>query len=339
MPRTTRPTTVATALSAALLLAALAGCSGGSDGADGSDRGFAGALPGRAPAGATQTPTPTPTPTPPPIAPYVALGDSYTAGPRIAPQTGDPAGCARSGANYPSLLAKALGVVPGQFRDVSCSGARTGDLRSPQRTADGPNPAQLDALTPDTRLVTVGIGGNDAGFMEVVTECAKATLADAVKDLVGEDRAAAPCREHYASGGTDEVRARVDAAGEKLGEILREIGRRSPRARVYVVGYPTLLPADPAGCRATLGTTVAAADLGFLTEKEQQLNGMLKQRAEAAGAVFVDTAGPSVGHDMCAGEDARWIEPPFPAHGLTPVHPNAKGEEGVAAALLRAVRG
>ncbi|MFI9364673.1 SGNH/GDSL hydrolase family protein [Kitasatospora sp. NPDC053057] len=334
MPRTTRPTAVATAGLAALLLAGLAGCSGGG-GSDGSDQGFAGALPGRAPAGAT----PTPTPTPPPTGPYVALGDSYTAGPKIDPQVGEPGGCGRSGVNYPSLVAKALALVPGQFQDVSCSGARTGDLKVAQKTDDGPNPAQLDALTPATRLVTLGIGGNDAGFMQVVTECAKDTLVGAVKGLVGEDGSAAPCREHYASGGADQLQARVDEAGGKVADVLQEIRRRSPQARVYVVGYPALLPADPGSCQPVLGTTIAAADLGFLAEKEQQLNGMLKQRAEAAGAVFVDTAGPSAGHDMCAGEGARWIEPPFPAHGLTPIHPNAKGEEAVAGVVLKAVRG
>ncbi|MFH9348257.1 SGNH/GDSL hydrolase family protein [Kitasatospora sp. NPDC017646] len=333
MPRTTRPTVVVTAGLAALLLAGLAGCTGGG-GSDGSDQGFAGALPGRAPAGATPTPTTTP-----PTGPYVALGDSYTAGPKIDPQVGEPGGCGRSGANYPSLVAKALALAPGQFRDVSCSGARTGDLKAVQQTDGGPNPAQLDALTPATRLVTLGIGGNDAGFMQVLTECAKDTLVEAVKGLVDEGGSAAPCREHYASGGADQLRARVDEAGGKVADVLQEIRRRSPQARVYVVGYPALLPADPVSCQPVLGTTIAAADLGFLTEKEQQLNGMLRQRAAAAGAVFVDTAGPSAGHDMCAGEGARWIEPPFPAHGLTPVHPNAKGEEGVAGVVLKAVRG
>ncbi|MGW3045188.1 SGNH/GDSL hydrolase family protein [Kitasatospora sp. NPDC001159] len=329
MPRTTRPTVAVTAGLAALLLA---GCSGGG-GSDGSGAGFAGALPGRAAAEATPTPTPTPT------GPYVALGDSYTAGMKIAPQVGEPSGCFRSGVNYPALVAKALDLAPAQFRDVSCSGARTGDLRAPQKTDGGPNPAQLDALTPATRLVTVGIGGNDAGFMQVVTECAKENLVDAVKGLVGDDRADAPCREHYSSGGNDQLQARVDATGEQVSQILQEIRRRSPQARVYVVGYPALLPADPARCAPVLGRAVAPSDLGFLVEKEQQLNGMLKKRAEAAGAVFVDTAGPSAGHDMCAGEDARWVEPPFPTRGLAPVHPNARGQEALAAAVLKAVRG
>ncbi|MFF3112261.1 SGNH/GDSL hydrolase family protein [Kitasatospora sp. NPDC057904] len=333
---TTRPAAAVTAAGLAAVLLAACSSGSGSDGASG--KGFAGALPAHAPATPTATQTPTPTPTPLPAGPYVALGDSYTAGIKIAPQVGDPKGCDRSGVNYPSLVAKALGLAPGQFQDVSCSGARTGDLTSPQQTDGGANPPQLDALTPATRLVTVGIGGNDAGFMEVVTQCAKDNLVDAVKGLVGSGRAASPCRDRYAAGGTDEVQRKVDAAGDRLGRALKEIGRRSPQARVYVVGYPALLPADPASCGPVLGSTLAPADLGFLVEKEQQLNGMLRKRAESAGAVFVDAATPSAGHDMCAG-GARWVEPPFPAPGLAAIHPNAKGQEAVAAVVLKAVKG
>ncbi|MFJ9695473.1 SGNH/GDSL hydrolase family protein [Kitasatospora sp. NPDC101183] len=331
MPRTTRPTAPLTAGLTVLLPAALllTGCTSGG-GSDGDGQGFAGAVPARAHA--------TPTPTPPPTWPYVALGDSYTAGLKIAPQTGEPRGCYRSSVNYPSLVAKGLGLAAAQFQDVSCTGARTPDLTAPQKTPDGSNPAQLDAVTTATRLVTLGIGGNDAGFTEVLTECAKDNLVDAVKGLVGE-RSAAPCRDHYATDGADQVQRKVDAAGERLAQALKEVRRRAPQARVYVVGYPSLLPADPATCKPVLGSTVTPGDLGFLAEKEQQLNGMLKKRAEAAGAVFVDAAAPSAGHDMCAGEEARWVEPPFPAEGLAPVHPNAKGQEAVAAAVLKAVRG
>ncbi|MEV7772317.1 SGNH/GDSL hydrolase family protein [Kitasatospora sp. NPDC086791] len=332
MPRTARPTVALTAGLAALLLS---GCTGGG-GSDGQGKDFAGAVPGRAKAGAT----PSPTPTPPPTGPYVALGDSYTAGIQLPPQTGEPRGCSRSGANYPSLVAKGLGVASGQFRDVSCSGATTGDLTGAQNTGNGSNPAQLDALSADTRLVTLGIGGNDAGFMEVVIECAKDNLMDAVKGAIKQTRAASPCRDHYSTGdGTDGVQHKVDAAGDRLGRVLQDIKRRSPQARVYVIGYPTLFPADPSSCLPVLGTTVAAPDLGFLAEKEKQLNAMLRTHAEAAGAVFVDTAGPSAGHDMCAGEDQRWVEPPVPARGLAPIHPNAKGQEAVSGVVLKALRG
>ncbi|MFC5664049.1 SGNH/GDSL hydrolase family protein [Kitasatospora misakiensis] len=326
--------TLGGALSAGLAAVLLAGCSGSSGAGSVVVAAADGSAPPRAAASAAPTPTPTPT------GPYVALGDSYTAGLKISPQVGEPKGCSRSGVNYPSLVARALGLAGERFRDVSCSGARTVDLTGAQTTESGVNPPQLDALTPATRLVTVGIGGNDAGFMDVVGQCAKENLVEALKGLVGSDRAAAPCRDSYAAAdGGDQVQRKVDSAGERLGETLKEVGRRSPKAKVYVVGYPSLLPTDPASCLPVLGATVAGGDLGFLVEKEQQLNAMLKRRAEAAGAVFVDLAAASAGHDMCAGEPARWVEPPFPAHGLAAIHPNARGQEGVAEAVLKAVRG
>nr|BFD91018.1 SGNH/GDSL hydrolase family protein [Kitasatospora sp. Xyl93] len=335
MPRTARPTIALTVGLAAVLLA---GCTDNA-GSDSGGSAAAGVTPARVQAGVASSPAAAPAPT----GPYVALGDSYTAGMRIQPQIGEPGGCHRSGANYPSLVAKGLSLAAGQFKDVSCSGARTGDLSSPQKVADGTNPAQLDALTADTRLVTLGIGGNDAGFMEVVTECAKENLVDIVKGVITDSEhriSDSPCRDRYAVGnGTDEVQRKVDTAGDRLGQVLQDVRKRSPKARVYVIGYPGLLPADPASCLPVLGNAVAAADLGFLVEKEQQLNGMLRKRAEAAGAVFVDLSGPSAGHDMCAGEDKRWVEPPFPAQGLAPIHPNAKGQEAVSGVVLKAIKG
>ncbi|GAA1074715.1 SGNH/GDSL hydrolase family protein [Kitasatospora arboriphila] len=333
-----------TALVAVLLpvLLAAAGC-----GADGGSR----AVPPAPPSDGAQQQSPgrsAAQASPSPAGPYVALGDSYTSGLKVPPQTGTPAGCARSGVNYPALVAAGLGLTGTGFRDVSCSGARTGDLTAPQRTADGTNPPQLDALAGTTRLVTVGIGGNDAGFMDVVTRCAqeslRSTLAAGGATAAaggGTGGAASACRAVYAAagGGPDEVQQKVAAAGGKVGAVLAEIHRRAPSARVYVVGYPALLPADPAACRATLGDGFAAADLAFLTEKQQQLNGMLRERAAAAGAVFVDTAAVSAGHDMCAGEGERWIEPALPAAGGAPLHPNARGERGMAEAVLAAVRG
>jgi lysophospholipase L1-like esterase len=264
----------------------------------------------------------------------VAVGDSYTSGLKIQPQVGTPVGCARSAVNYPSLVAKRLDVR--NFTDASCSGARTWDLTSAQRTDGGANPPQLEALTQDTRLVTVGIGGNDAGFTEVIGRCAAESVRQSL--LAGTTGSDSLCRAYYTSGpGRSELQGKADAAGRRLGDALQEIRRRAPQARVFVVGYPALLPADPAGCVSTLGRQVTAGDLGFLAEEEQQLNGMLKQAATAAGVGYVDTYAASVGHDMCAGETGRWIEPPVPAEGLAPLHPNAAGQQGMAGAVLSAL--
>ncbi|MFJ1701971.1 SGNH/GDSL hydrolase family protein [Kitasatospora sp. NPDC088346] len=311
-------------------LLALAGCGGGSAPAP------APSPPASAVAPTASAPAAT---TPPPVRPYAALGDSYTSGLRIPPQQGTPRGCARSGVNYPSLVAARLGLSGQDFRDVSCSGARTGDLTAPQQAAGGANPAQLEAVSDTTRLVTLGIGGNDVGFMDVLGRCAMESVKRSVAAALTEQPGAeAPCRAHYSTGdGTDEVGRAIEATGPKVAEAVREIRRRAPLARVLLVGYPAMLPADPAACAATLGSGVAPGDLAFLAEKQRQLDAMLRRSAEQAGGVFVDTSTPSAGHDMCAGEDERWVEPPLPAAGLAPLHPNARGEQGMAAAVLAAV--
>jgi lysophospholipase L1-like esterase len=129
-----------------------------------------------------------------PKGPYVALGDSYTSGPNIPAQTGTPGGCARSDHDYPSLVAQELELKAADFRDVSCSGATIADLSTPQTTSDGVNPTQLSALSATTELVTLGIGGNDMGFSELITRCVAADIFYTVTGggkHTGDD---APCR-------------------------------------------------------------------------------------------------------------------------------------------------
>ncbi|MBE8476480.1 SGNH/GDSL hydrolase family protein [Streptomyces sp. 3R004] len=264
--------------------------------------------------------------------PYVALGDSYTAGPKIPGQTGAPAGCDRSDHNYPALVASQLGVKDTGFRDVSCSGATIADLTRPQLTDQGSNPPQFAALSPKTRLVTLGIGGNDIGFGSMIKRCV--TMGVAYEALgsgkyIPEDT---PCKRHYVDGGTDEVARKIEAAGEGLAGALTEINRRAPQARVYVVGYPAILPADGASCGGEL--PLAPGDMSYLREKEQQLNSELRERAQASGAVYVDTYRPSEGRDACSDAATRWIEPLVPSSPAAAVHPNARGERGMADAVL-----
>jgi lysophospholipase L1-like esterase len=270
-----------------------------------------------------------------PGGPYVALGDSYTAGLQLQPVGGGPKGCGRSAVNYPSLVAHDLGLAGDQFTDVSCSSATTADLTGAQQVAGGPNPPQLDALNGQTRMVTVGIGGNDAGFTDVLTQCAEQGLLHLVAVAKGES----PCKAHYtAADGSDVLATVFKAVGDRVSGVLHQVVQRSPQAKVFLVGYPELLPTDPAACGRTLGDTVTKGDLAFIAEQEQQLNSVLRDQAAAVGAVFVDTYTPSQGHDMCAGRSARWVEPPLPADGLAPLHPNPAGQQAMAAAVLGSIR-
>src|SRR5690606_41325539 len=102
---------------------------------------------------------------------YVSLVHSYPSGPLIpVPHLTPPLGCVRSMLTYPALLA--VKARAGSFVDVSCGGAETSHMTAPQHTPLGTNAPQLDALRPDTDLVTLGIGGNDESvFGGIVGAC------------------------------------------------------------------------------------------------------------------------------------------------------------------------
>ncbi|WP_234477573.1 SGNH/GDSL hydrolase family protein [Streptomyces sp. MBT65] len=268
--------------------------------------------------------------------PYVALGDSYTAGPGITDPTGTPAGCDRSAGNYPSLVATELGLKASDFHDASCSGATTTDLTTAQETDDGTNPPQLRAISSTTRLITIGIGGNDIGFSSMIKRC---VAMGALYQLTGSGKyfaEDAPCERNYVKGDSDAVTKKIATAGARLTRVLHEVERRAPEARVYVVSYPAILPSDSADCGRDM--SLAPGDVTFLREKEQQLNTMLRQRSSEAGAAYVDTYTPSAAHNACTAKTTRWIEPLVPDSPAAPVHPNARGERGMADAVLHGIR-
>src|SRR5436190_2200603 len=87
---------------------------------------------------------------------YVALGDSYAAGPVIPTQIVAAGLCLRSNKNFAHKLAPVIAAQ--HFRDVSCSGATTTDMTHTQSLYIGSAPAQFNALSADTSIVTLEIG-------------------------------------------------------------------------------------------------------------------------------------------------------------------------------------
>jgi lysophospholipase L1-like esterase len=268
--------------------------------------------------------------------PYVALGDSYTSGPGIPAQTGQPAGCARSDHNYPALVAAQLNLKPGMLRDMSCSGATTANFTSPQHTDNGLNPAQLSALSGRTRLITIGVGGNDIGFSDMLTRCL--TMGTAYKIIVRNKDVSvdAPCRQRYVKDGADSTQQRMTTLGTGSSDLLKEMKRRAPKAHIYIVGYPAILPPGDTGCGRTL--PLAPGDIAYLREREHQLNNVLRQQARTAGATYVDTYTESRKHSACSARDTRWVEPLIPSSPAAPVHPNARGQRAITQIVLRAMR-
>lgn len=246
---------------------------------------------------------------------YVALGDSYTSGPLIPRQV--DADCARSDHNYPSLVTEAGRATA--LKDVSCAGATTEEMWK----AQGTNGPQLDALNRDTDLVTLQIGGNDIGFGTIIGTCAQLSA----KDLDGD-----PCRQYYTSTGVDRLALAVLRTAPKIDRVLKDVRERAPHARVLVVGYPDLLPENGKGCYPTV--PFAAKDFPYLRDTEKRLNRMLRLVAAVHHVGYVDTYRPTIGRDMCQAPADRWIEPLQPTSPAAPAHPNAKGEEAMARAVL-----
>jgi hypothetical protein len=158
---------------------------------------------------------------------YVALGDSYASGPGIPDQVPGSYLCFRSDHNYPSLVAQAL--RPASFTDVSCAGATSGSMTGLQGLAA----PQFNALGVQDRLVTVGIGGNDAGFALVAIVC----LALAPLDPGGRT---VPRALHQRGDRPDRRRDRADRA-EDLGGAAGHSPARAPGA-----GAADRLPRHPA---------------------------------------------------------------------------------------------
>ena len=255
---------------------------------------------------------------------YVALGDSYTAGPGIPGQIPESGGCGRSDHNYPHLVAAALEIE--RFTDVSCGSATTDHMAQAQPVPGGlTNGPQLDALGAAVDLVTLGIGGNDIGFGEIIVTCALRSLVLPIT---------APCREYYNRNG-DELANRIAATAPKVAAVLAAIRQRAPHARVLVVGYPVILPAAGPGCWPLM--PIAVGDVAWLRTVEGRLNAMLAAEVTKAGGSFVDTYSSSAGHDVCRLPGRKWVEGIVPTAPAAPVHPNALGMANTADQVLNSV--
>ena len=253
---------------------------------------------------------------------FVALGDSYAAGPLIPLQV-PLFGCLKSNNNYANLTARDLGLT---LRDATCSGAETEDMENPQNVdPDGPNPPQFDSLTLDTEFVTINIGGNDIGFSSIAEDCASATSNEGT-----------PCQDRYVHDGRDEISERIQATAPLVAAVLQGIKDRAhQRVRIFVVNYAAILPHSGPGCWPQMPVT--DGDVPYVRAKQEELNAMLAAQAAAAGAELIDWYTASIGHDACKPPVIRWVEPVVPVNAAAPIHPNLGGMLGASELLTAAI--
>jgi hypothetical protein len=246
---------------------------------------------------------------------YVALGDSYAAGPLIPNQIA-PFGCLKSDRNYAHLAAPTIGLP---LRDPTCSGATTEDMTNPQETELETNPPQFNSLDAETTRVSLTIGGNDIGFSDIALSC------------VTLNPFSTPCKDKYTAGGKDQIAERIAATAPKVATVLQGIHSRSPSAKVFVVNYAAIFPETGFGCWPQM--PIGFGDVPYLRLKQKELNAMLATQAASNGATLVDWYKASIGHDACKGSSTRWVEPVVPTNPAAPIHPNLAGMTGAAGIL------
>ncbi len=238
---------------------------------------------------------------------YVALGDSYTADPGVSGLApGSSILCLQSSADYPHQVGAAKGDAT---TDASCSGATSSNMTSSQYPGV---PPQFDALSSSTNVVTVGIGGNDNNlFLGALIACGITDIADFLN--IG-----APCQAIF--GNTFANAVSGDAS--TIAGVIQGIHARAPHAKVFVVGYPDILP-QSGHCYPTMPLTTG--DTAYLNGVEKDLNSMLASESAGNGATFVDTFTASIGHDACKSGSAQWVNPIIATNGGISVHPTPKG--------------
>lgn len=219
---------------------------------------------------------------------YVALGDSYSSGVAAGDYYADSGDCKRSTDAYPARWT--ANHRPDSFTFVACSGATTDDVRA----------NQLSALRDTTTFVTISIGGNDAGFFDVMTTC-----------LTGTDAQCQQRVEVAKKFAREELPAKLDS-------LYGEIRQRSPKARVVVMGYPRLYEV-PAFCPTELSEPKRTA----LNEAADVLVQVIRDRVLARKFTWAPVGSLLAGHRICSSD-------PWLTSLSVPVdesfHPNRDGQ-------------
>jgi lysophospholipase L1-like esterase len=229
---------------------------------------------------------------------YTALGDSYSSGVGTRTYISDGTNCQRSTYAYPELVAASLGAT---LSFAACGGAKVVDVLN----------GQLGSLNASTTYVTVSVGGNDAGFSDVITQCALPWPWT--------------CTDQIASAES----FITNTLPVELDKLYSAIRTRAPSAKVLVVGYPRLF--NVSDCQSL--ARISPAEQSALNGGADLLDTTMQGRATAHGFRFVDPRPAFAGHAIC--DSTEWI------NGLSnPVgesyHPNRTGQSAGYTPLVKA---
>ena len=216
---------------------------------------------------------------------------------------------------------------------LACSGAATQHVLPSSAGGVGQGAGydaapQLDSPTlAGASLVTITIGGNDAGYAQVLIGCGISTCNT---PAFRQQRAAV-----------------IDALEPRLEKVYAAIAEKAPKARILVLGYPQVFPATRKE-QSCLTLRPFAGEQDMLRALGVRLNARIAAATAAVARTgvkitFVPVVGRFAGHEVC-GKKGAWINGILPSRsgglGIDPgsFHPNLKGQrDGYAAAVNAAL--
>ncbi len=225
---------------------------------------------------------------------YVALGDSYSSGLGAGSYISSAGSCDRSTNAYPEQWAAANS--PASFVSVACAGATTSVVIS----------GQASALSAATTLVSITIGGNDAGFSSVMETCVLHSTSTCLS-------AVATARDFV----TRQLPAR-------LASTLQAIRQRAPSARIVVLGYPDLYDLSKSGSCIGLSTQDRTALNGGADALDSALGAAVTAAADR-NIVYADVRGQFAAHEIC--DSGRWLHSVDLLAISSSYHPTASGQK------------
>ena len=218
---------------------------------------------------------------------YVAFGDSYTSGEGetadslYLPGTNTAENkCHVSARSYPFLIGAHWQV---ESKNHACSGARINDIQAD----NGALPAQNTYVDHDSaELITIGIGGNDAGLITKLKACLGFDTCEWARP--GNERAAASNE--------------ITRLFTPLVDLVQSIKSRAARATVALVGYPEIINESPQGVCDLLSASLFNSDeRRFMGESIRYLNKTIQMAARASGALYLDIEDSLSGYRLCEG--------------------------------------
>ena len=251
----------------------------------------------------------------------LSLGDSFTSGEGetdhqyYQPGTDEAFDiCHVSKRSYPLLVAAAIGVPAADAKSVACAGARMGDIVGSSSTywgqgnrlgSGGANLSSsekiiaqeqaLDSFQPgrllqstfferyNPEMMTIGVGGNDAGLMGKLRVCAMPGTCE------------------WAQGeGLRATAGEIKRLYDTLGGFYAYVAGHAPSTKVYVVGYPDMIDANGT-CDAVTGFLLDHTERVYIEQSVAYVNQIIRAAAQKAGFTYLDVERSMNGRSLCSG--------------------------------------